>query len=421
MKTRWLFLVICMIGMTIGLMACAGPQGVDGARGPAGVAGPEGPAGPIGEAGATGPAGPSGAEYVGDQICSGCHTDIYTTYMQSGHPWNFNPVENATPPEYPFSNVNTLPEGYEWSDILYVISGYNWKAVFVNLDGYIITDAPGSSGDSAYLNQYNIGNSTLGFDAGWASYHSGEPDLAFTCGSCHTTGYNPQGIQDGLPGLVGTWAQPGVRCEECHGPGSLHMSNPQGIAMQIDRDAARCSQCHVRTTAESLTVEGGFISNHTVTGDLLQGRHTVIDCVTCHDPHSGVVQLRQTEVQTTNIACQNCHWVQAAYQNNTRHVGMNIACIECHMPRLISVAEGNAETFTGDFRTHRMAINPTQIGQFSTDGTQVLPQLGLDFACRHCHGSGFGTLKSDDELINAAVGYHDRPVVTPTPEMTPTP
>jgi hypothetical protein len=56
-----------------------------------------------------------------------------------------------------------------------------------------------------------------------------------------------------------------------------------------------------------------------------------------------------------------------------------------------------------------MAIDPNQIGQFSEDGTTILPQIGLDFACRHCHVQGMGTPKTDDELKAVANGYHNPP------------
>jgi hypothetical protein len=403
------FILAIIFILTLTLSACSGQQGEEGPPGPAGPAGPEGPAGPIGETGAQGIPGPSGAEYVGDQICAGCHAELYAAYSQTGHPWNLTPVVNAISPDYPYSEIPKPPDGYAWSDILYVISGYNWRALFVGLDGYIITDAPEATGNINYANQYNLANKSLDFDAGWASYHAGEEDLPFTCGACHTTGYNPQGNQDGLPGLVGTWAQPGVRCEACHGPGSLHISNPQGITMQIDRDSASCMKCHNQAMAELIPVADGFIDNHNVSLDQLQGPHLVMDCVTCHDPHSGVVSLHQAGESTTKIACATCHWEQAAYQKNARHAGMNLDCIQCHMPRLISIAQSDAESFTGDLRTHRVAIDPTQIGQFSEDGSQVLPQIGLNFACRHCHGGGFGIPKTDAELLATAIGYHDRP------------
>jgi predicted methyltransferase len=56
-------------------------------------------------------------------------------------------------------------------------------------------------------------------------------------------------------------------------------------------------------------------------------------------------------------------------------------------------------------RTHMVSINPTQIEQFSEDGSQLLPQIGLNYACRHCHGVT-ASEKSDEELIEKAVDYH---------------
>ncbi len=41
--------------------------------------------------------------------------------------------------------------------------------------------------------------------------------------------------------------------------------------------------------------------------------------------------------------------------------------------------------FSGDLRTHLMAINPNATSQFNKDGTQSQPYLALDFACRSCH------------------------------------
>lgn len=79
------------------------------------------------------------------------------------------------------------------------------------------------------------------------------------------------------------------------------------------------------------------------------------------------------------------------------------------MPRVTVSAWGDTENYTGDIRTHLMAIDPAQIEQFSEDGSVALSQIGLNFACRHCHGAGFGTEKTDEELIAAATGYHDRP------------
>ena len=80
------------------------------------------------------------------------------------------------------------------------------------------------------------------------------------------------------------------------------------------------------------------------------------------------------------------------------------------MRRVAKSVTGNADMFTGDIRTHLMAIDPDQIGQFTDDGSAALSQLSLDFACRHCHvEGGSATPKTDDQLRAKATGYHDRP------------
>ncbi len=433
MKRKWL-LVLCMallVGALV-LAGCAGAAGPAGPQGPAGPEGPVGPAGPPGPEGPPGPAGPAGAEgppgppgeasaatvsmvdntYIGSEACAECHQETYDVFMMSGHAWKLNPVVDGQPPAYPFTELPVLPEGYTWDDILYVIGGYNWKARFVNQEGYIITNPPGQTGVTDYLNQYNFANPVVGNEAGWVTYNSGQENKPYNCGSCHTTGYSPVGNQDGLPGLVGTWSEPGIRCEECHGPGSLHTQNPQGVEMKVTYDSQLCGKCHIRGAPESVNASGGFIQHHEQYEELFQSKHATIDCVQCHDPHAGVIQLRIAEAQTTRTSCENCHFEKTRYQAVDVH-GNFLECIDCHMPRVSKSAVGNAATFTGDLRTHLMAIDPFQIGQFTEDGSEALSQLSLDFACRHCHNpDGIASEKTDEELIGAADGYHDKPTTT---------
>ena len=335
MVRKWLIFIGGILILSSILAACAGPQGEQGSVGPAGPAGPEGPAGPIGESGPAGEPGPTGAEYVGDELCSGCHYDLSQVYMKSGHPWSLTPVTDGKIADYPFTQISSLPQGYSPNDISYVIGGYNWKIIFVDSQGYIITSAPGSPDDPTYLNQFNLGNSALGLSSSWTSYHAGEAEFSFTCGTCHSTGFDNGGNQDNLPGIVGTWTQPGVRCERCHGPGSLHANNPKGIRMHIERDSASCRECHLYVPPASLELKDGFIQNSDQFGDLSQSKHQILDCLTCHDPHSGAVQLKMDGQQTSRLLCQDCHYQEAQIQNNPRHVASGIGCTDCHMPRLI--------------------------------------------------------------------------------------
>jgi len=417
MKQKIIILAIILIA-TFLLTACAGAEGPEGQAGPAGPPGPEGPQGPRGEEGPAGPPGKDaiaqgfGADYVGSQICTGCHTEISELFMQSGHAYKLNPVDDGQPPEYPFTNIESPPEGYTWDDILYVIGGYNWKARFVGKDGYIITNPPGETGVTDFLNQYNFANKDVGMDAHWVTYQSGEEGVQYTCGSCHTTGYNPTAVNE-LEGIVGDWAEPGIMCEACHGPGSLHVNNPRGVEMKINRDGEECGVCHRRGEIEKVDATDGFIQHHEQYEELFQSKHITIDCVICHDPHAGVVQLRQSDSNTTRTSCENCHFKQQ--QGNH----FRLPCIECHMPRITKSAVGDISKFTGDIRTHLMAIDPTQIDTFDEDGSLVSGQVGLDFACKHCHIPGSGFEKADEALIDMAVGIHvPEPQETPEQETT---
>jgi hypothetical protein len=229
--------VICLIFVLALLSACAGvagsvgpagPVGAPGPQGPEGVAGPPGSAGSPGLAGTAGPAGVafSSPVYVGSDACQECHEELYASYRETGHPNKLNKVVDGQAPAYPFSEVPNPPEGYTWDDVSYVIGGYGWKARFIDQQGFIIT------GDISATTQYNLYNKNLKMGENWVAYHAGE-EKPYSCGSCHTTGYRPEGNQDGLPGLIGTWVEDGIGCEECHGAGEHHVNDPYLAALVL--------------------------------------------------------------------------------------------------------------------------------------------------------------------------------------------
>ncbi len=399
---------LVLMAMVVALAACQ-PQ--EGPPGPAGAEGPQGPPGPEGRAGEQGPPGIPGEDglsfvppaFVGSEACAECHQETYDVFIKSGHPYKLTPVVDGQPPEYPFTELPGPPTGYTWDDISYVIGGYNWKARFIDQDGFIIT------GGADATTQYNFYNPTLDLGDNWVAYHAGE-EKPYDCGTCHTTGYSSVGNQDGRPGLIGTWAAGGIQCEECHGAGSLHVNAPIVWEMKVDRDAQACGDCHRRGDTTVVDAKGGFIQHHEQYEELFQGKHITIDCVVCHDPHAGVVQLRRAEVQTTRTTCENCHFDIARNRENEIH--SRAECISCHMPRVTKTAVGDAAQFSGDIRTHLMAINPALTSQFNEDGTVAASELALDFACRSCHNetsNAFADNKTNEELVNAATGYHNPP------------
>ena len=290
------------------------------------------------------------------------------------------------------------PEGYTWADIAYVVGGYGWKARFIDQQGYLITGAADAT------TQFNLANRTLRTDEGWVAYHAGESEKAYDCGGCHTTGYVPEGNQDGLPGLIGTWAEDGVGCEACHGAGSNHVNDPYLEKMMVNRDAEQCSDCHGGDEVLEVANTDGLISHHDSYPTLFMGKKSTMRCVDCHNPHAPVKYDRAPGIKVT---CESCHFEQEQFKKITdrRHA----QCVDCHMPAVIQNAVAVPEHFTGDLRTHLMVINSQVLTQTTDDGNFTAPYLALDFACKSCHyEGGRGDLVADEDLVAAATGYHDR-------------
>lgn len=399
---RLILMVVLIAGVAL-LAACGGPAGPPG---PPGEVGPSGPPGPTGPQGPIGPAGPQGrtgepgvswspAVYVGSAACGECHADLYASYSDTGHANALTEIVDGAAPSFPFSSISAPPDGYTWDDIAYVIGGYGWMARFVDQEGYLIT------GEAA---QYNLPNSNLRLGDDWVAYHSGE-QVSFDCAACHTTGYVPQGNQNNMPGIVGTWAENNVGCENCHGPGGNHVNDPYFVSMTIERDSELCGACHIRGDLTTLEMADGFLGHNNQYGELFHSTKRVMDCVDCHNVHEPTkFGAGRLSIKTT---CETCHFQQADYQKITdrRHA----TCVDCHMPLATLSAVGDLEQHAADVRTHLFAINPTALSQADRSGAASMPYLALEFSCKGCHNDdGRGGALPDEMLVETAIGFHDR-------------
>lgn len=362
-----------------------------------------------------------GASYVGSDACQSCHDAIYSDFMNSGHPYKLTFVGgdgtsgSGTAPTYPtfvdwgagfdFANMVvdsglTAPSSFD--DVSYVIGGYGWKVRFMNVDGYIIT------GDGV---QWNLPNPGYTGEQSWVAYHSGENGKEYNCGKCHTTGYSdsktpPNGA---LPGIVGGWEFEGIQCEECHGPGSVHVTtanDPNSTEEEIvnsivyNADSSLCGRCHTRDSQNRIAASGGFIKHHEQYDELLginpddstlawNGEHAKngIGCNTCHDPHKTVIYAEALGFSPEKIECEACHANKVGAFVQSAHASLE--CEDCHMPYLVKSAVKKAAVGSGpeqgDIRSHIFKIDLSKTDQFTGDGSFAYPWLTARYACDWCH------------------------------------
>lgn len=332
-------------------------------------------------------------DYVGSEACQSCHSTIYDSFRKTGHPYKLTPADSAKQAGYyPFTQLPGPPSSVTgWDDVAYVIGGFWWKTRFVGTDGKIIT-AGGN-------NQYNFETEE------WVDYHA-DGDLDYDCGRCHTTGYDPEGHQDGLEGIIGTWAFPGVQCEECHGKGSLHSGSPRDYSMTIDRSSAECGRCHVRDDPYKIDASGGYIKHHEQYDEILASKKASMACVECHDPHVGLHKFNPERDQAIKNKCESCHFQETASLMNSeyQHYTVQTKCIDCHMPYAAKSATAVDTLYKGDVRSHLFAINIDPGAEmFGSDGS-ANGYLTVEYVCIQCHPS-----MDKPEALSYAGRVHAKP------------
>jgi hypothetical protein len=330
------------------------------------------------------------------------------------------------PPEAERAGVPEPPAGLAWTEIPWVVGGYTKKAAYIDWDGFVITT--GLTGVDA---QWNLELPANGNTPGFAPY---EPDRSaplpygYDCFKCHTTGPQPQDpdrpeFQENRPGFQGTWAEAGIQCESCHGPGSHHFSTVDAqpvidtTAIFVDStDSETCGQCHNGrdgNSAQVLRAAGGYIDSEQQVGELrASGGHAMFRCTYCHDPHRSVAYDRSAAIRN---ACTSCH----ADQDMALHAGFTytrgtyvekLSCESCHMP--FATRNGSSATAEvvgpdgrmGDTRTHIFRIDVdehdlTFEAMFDENGAAVRKDaqnraaVTVDFVCIRCHNGAGNAFK----------------------------
>jgi hypothetical protein len=257
----------------------------------------------------------------------------------------------------------------------------------------------------------------------------------FRCGGCHVTGMkiNYNEVSNSFNTI---WADLGIGCEACHGPGNNHIRaaqeffemeqetivNPSKLPWKLR--ASVCGQCHnwgasiadISPAREDFPKKYAFPANYKVGQPLylfyeeeldedkkhhqqynewLESSHSRagIMCTTCHAVHQEGMHRNPHKSLTKYIAdslCTNCHSpmkLQAAHRIHTFG-----SCIACHMPE----TKGHEHSHTFKF------VSPEE--SLRAGGVDKKPN-----SCSGCHHHKDTPLESLVEFLDA-VKKADMPV-----------
>ena len=355
-----------------------------------------------------------GVEYVGDASCAQCHGEIAESYATHGMAQSFYPLteENAVE-DYGGVEVRDASGGFVYTarreggefvqeerqigpngEVLnrlvrsmdYVVGSGSAARTYLTDEGGVLRQLP--------LTWYTQSKSdpeqgtTVG-DAGtegtghWAfspgyDVSNGRFDRAVppSCMSCHN------GTSPAVPFVEGAYEDlaMGIGCEQCHGPGDLHVEartidpeapdsvdytivNPKHLELDLRLDV--CQQCHLNGTV-SVVRDGETADSYRPSRPLSAHRalfvvenedpnavdvishadrmkasacfteSAAMDCVTCHDPHEG---FRDKPADYFNDTCQTCHAPDALVaamptaEAKAQHA-VGADCFSCHMPKV---------------------------------------------------------------------------------------
>ena len=225
-----------------------------------------------------------------------------------------------------------------------------------------------------------------------------------TCADCHSTnlqkGYDPESDS-----YHTTYEEIDVSCEECHGPGSVHVDLAKNRSLFWDRrvgfglptlkgsnpdiQLATCAKCHSHRVqvhenfrpgkplldhyVPSLISSGLYFDDGQIRdevyeiGSFAQSKMYAqrVKCSDCHDPHSLKLKF------TGNKLCTECH-LPGKYDTPAHHhhpaESTGAQCVECHMPARMY-----------------MLIDSRRDHSFRMPRPDLSVQLGTPNACTSCH------------------------------------
>ena len=355
-----------------------------------------------------------GVDFVGDETCASCHEDLYASYQHHGMAqslYRLTPervVEDfggavVTHPASGFSYTAYTRDGRFWQEEYRLDDGGRKTHRLVREMEYVV-----GSGTAARTYLTEEGGRYYELPLTWYTQARGgqgrwdlspgyeESNGRFSrlipaqCMACHNDVSEPVPF---VPGKFTAIAD-GIGCEQCHGPGALHvderLANPEP-ADSIDRTIVNpahldldlrldvCQQCHLNGTVSMLR-DGAAAFGYRPSEPLAAHRSifkleddgqngiavishadrmqmspcftesAAMDCTTCHNPHEGFREQGPAYFNTTCIDCHAVGPLQAEMPTaelRAQHAP-EANCFACHMPKA-EVEDAPHSSFTDHY------------------------------------------------------------------------
>jgi len=344
-----------------------------------------------------------GAHYVGSKVCASCHSNIYNSFRQTSMGMSMLPSDaNSLASVLPVPATVYDKDSNQYFDVMRRDGGLfqsqyaleaNGKELFRQTWTIDYDIGAGANGFGFLIHRdrylfeaplaYYTKTHSWGFAPGFEIQNRGftRPILG-RCITCHSGRPNP------VAGQVGLYQDPpfdelAVGCENCHGPGELHVAErAQDLMMDAAPTAGAdtsivnparlsgwladniCMRCHqgqdVRVEMPGKNIRdfrpgmplGNFVSIFKIApaagaspsalplehyfGMTLSKCYRAsrnLHCVTCHDPH--VESSAPKALANYRSQCLGCHTEQSCRLEPAKRQATTPPddCLTCHMPK----------------------------------------------------------------------------------------
>ena len=185
---------------------------------------------------------------------------------------------------------------------------------------------------------------TVGYDKLSTAVNGGWDDVAAGLGFTIPTPQHP-GVWDSIKTNFPTLANvSNIQCENCHGPGSLHMGDKTNNKIAVSYSAEVCGICHGRKFTHSKNDEWSSTAHAISKGEPTQVEHmNSSSCAQCHTAQGYVTENLGHNASgapygnVQSVTCTACHDPHNADNpSQLRVAAVADACTNCHKTRISS-------------------------------------------------------------------------------------